>query len=249
MEELARSNRDLEQFAYIASHDLQEPLRMVAAYTQLLADRYRGKLDDTADKYIGYAVEGAIRLQALIEDLLTFSRVGRNGKEHAGTDCNKAVNEAFRNLAAAVQESGVIVTRGSLPMLRADHSQLVQLFQNLIGNAIKFRREQAPMMNISAERNGDQWEIAVADNGIGIASEYQDQIFAIFQRLHTREEYAGNGVGLAICKKIVEQRGGHIWVDSSPGQGSTFRLTLPAIPADEGDSTVAHEAYAAHLAS
>jgi len=155
-DELARSNRDLEQFAYVSSHDLQEPLRMVAAYTQLLADRYRGKLDENADKYIGYAVEGALRMQALIEDLLAFSRVGRNGIEHKETDCNAAIDAALRNLAAAVQESGVIVTRGPLPPLHADHFQLVQLFQNLIGNAIKFRKHRPPMIKISAQRIGDK---------------------------------------------------------------------------------------------
>src|SRR5205085_5492842 len=160
VEELARSNRDLEQFAYVASHDLQEPLRMVAAYTQLLADRYRGKLDENADKYIGYAVEGALRMQALIEDLLAFSRVGRNGTEHTETDCNAAIDAALRNLAAAVQESGVIVTRGPLPPLHADHFQLVQLFQNLIGNAIKLRKHRPPMIKISAQKSGHKWQLS-----------------------------------------------------------------------------------------
>jgi len=232
VEELARSNRDLEQFAYVSSHDLQEPLRMVAAYTQLLADRYRGKLDENADKYIGYAVEGALRMQALIEDLLAFSRVGRNGHEHKETDCNAAIDEALRNLAAAVRESGVIVTRGPLPPLLADHFQLVQLFQNLIGNAIKFRKDRPPMIKISAQRIGDKWQLSIEDNGIGIAADHKEQIFVIFQRLHTREEYSGNGVGLAICKKIVEQHGGRIWVESEPGRGATFQFTLPATVAD-----------------
>jgi signal transduction histidine kinase len=232
VEELARSNRDLEQFAYVSSHDLQEPLRMVAAYTQLLADRYRGKLDENADKYIGYAVEGALRMQALIEDLLAFSRVGRNGQEHKETDCNAAIDEALRNLAAAVRESGVIVTRGPLPPLLADHFQLVQLFQNLIGNAIKFRKNRPPMIKISAQRIGDKWQLSIEDNGIGIARDHKEQIFVIFQRLHTRDEYSGNGVGLAICKKIVEQHGGRIWVESEPGRGATFQFTLPATVAD-----------------
>jgi len=232
VEELARSNRDLEQFAYVSSHDLQEPLRMVAAYTQLLADRYRGKLDENADKYIGYAVEGALRMQALIEDLLAFSRIGRNGHEHKETDCNAAIDEALRNLAAAVRESGVIVTRGPLPPLLADHFQLVQLFQNLIGNAIKFRKDRPPMIKISAQRIGDKWQLSIEDNGIGIAADHKEQIFVIFQRLHTREEYSGNGVGLAICKKIVEQHGGRIWVESEPGRGATFQFTLPATVAD-----------------
>jgi signal transduction histidine kinase len=247
VDELARSNRDLEQFAYVSSHDLQEPLRMVAAYTQLLADRYRGKLDENADKYIGYAVEGALRMQALIEDLLAFSRVGRNGSEHKETDCNAAIDAALRNLAAAVQESGVIVTRGPLPPLHADHFQLVQLFQNLIGNAIKFRKHRPPMIKISAQRIGDKWQLSVEDNGIGIAADHKEQIFVIFQRLHTREEYSGNGVGLAICKKIVEQHGGRIWVESEPGHGATFQFTLPATVADRAGNDH-YEARAANSA-
>jgi signal transduction histidine kinase len=249
MEELARSNRDLEQFAYVSSHDLQEPLRMVSAYTQLLSDRYRGKLDENADKYIGYAVEGAQRMQTLIEDLLAFSRVGRNGVEHKATDCNAAVDAALKNLAAAVQESGVIVTRGRLPSVHADHFQLVQLFQNLIGNAIKFRKSHAPEIRIAAERVNDEWQVAVKDNGIGISPEYQEQIFVIFQRLHTRDEYSGNGVGLAICKKIVEQHGGRIWIESRPGSGSTFLFTLPATIADRTGNGHPHETYAANSVS
>ena len=233
VDELARSNEDLEQFAYVASHDLQEPLRMVAAYAQLLAERYRGKLDDNADKYIGYAVEGAVRMQALIEDLLAFSRVGRNGHEHQATDCDSTVDEAIKNLSAAVQESGVTVTRGPLPLLVADQVHLVHLFQNLIGNAIKFRGREPPVVKISAEKSGSEWLFTVADNGIGIAPEHKEFIFKIFQRLHTRSEYSGNGIGLAICKKIVEQHGGRIWVDSEAGQGSTFRFTLAASPADK----------------
>lgn len=220
---------------------------MVAAYTQLLADRYRGKLDENADKYIGYAVEGALRMQALIEDLLAFSRVGRNGSEHKETDCNAAIDAALRNLAAAVQESGVIVTRGPLPPLHADHFQLVQLFQNLIGNAIKFRKHRPPMIKISAQRIGDKWQLSVEDNGIGIAADHKEQIFVIFQRLHTREEYSGNGVGLAICKKIVEQHGGRIWVESEPGHGATFQFTLPATVADRAGNDH-YEARAANSA-
>jgi signal transduction histidine kinase len=248
VEELARSNRDLEQFAYVSSHDLQEPLRMVAAYTQLLAERYRGKLDEKADRYIGYAVEGALRMQALIEDLLAFSRVGRNGGEHTSTDCNAAVDEALRNLAAAVKESGVIVTRVQLPFVHGSHFQLVQLFQNLIGNAIKFCKGQPPKVKISAEQTGDKWQIALEDNGIGIAPEHREQIFVIFQRLHTREEYTGNGVGLAICKKIVEQHGGRIWVEANPEGGSIFRFTLRAAAADRTRDD-RHEAFTAHSAS
>ncbi len=233
VEELARSNRDLEQFAYVASHDLQEPLRMVAAYTQLLAERYRGKLDENADKYIAYAVEGALRMQALIQDLLTFSRVGRNGFGYTSTDCNAVVEEVLQNLRAAVEQSGALITYGKLPFANAERTQLVQLFQNLIGNAIKFRGQQAPVIQVSGEMRDDLVAFAVADNVIGIAAEHLEPIFVIFQRLHTREEYAGNGVGLAICKKIVEQHGGRIWVESQVGSGSTFRFTLPITSAHE----------------
>jgi signal transduction histidine kinase len=233
MEELARSNRDLEQFAYVASHDLQEPLRMVAAYTQLLAERYRGKLDDEADKYMGYAVEGALRMQALVHDLLMFSRVGRNGIVRKNLDSNQAVREALQNLAVSLQEAGGVAKQETLPVVHSDSTQLLQLFQNLIGNAIKFRGKEPLVVTVSAQRKDKEWEFAVADNGIGIAAEHKDVIFSIFQRLHTRAEYPGNGVGLAICKKIVEQHGGRIWVDSEPGKGSTFRFTLPAVPADD----------------
>jgi signal transduction histidine kinase len=245
-EELARSNQDLEQFAYVASHDLQEPLRMVAAYTELLAERYRGKLDATADKYIGYAVEGAIRMQALIEDLLAFSRVGRDGAERKETDCNSIVSEVIKNLSAAIQQSGVTVTWSQLPSVVADRVQLLQLFQNLIGNAIKFRGNERPIVKISAEKPGPEWVFAVADNGIGIAPEHKEFIFKIFQRLHTRTEYSGNGIGLAICKRIVQQHGGRIWVDSEAGQGCTFRFTFPVSSADK---EVAYETHTADLVS
>jgi signal transduction histidine kinase len=235
-EELARSNRDLEQFAYVASHDLQEPLRMVAAYTQLLAERYAGKLDENADKYIRYALEGALRMQTLVTDLLTFSRVGRNRKSTplAG---DAVVREALENLRAALQESGAVVHYEALPTVSGDRTQLVQLFQNLIGNAIKFRGEKAPVIAVSAERSGAdkhgaEWTFSVNDNGIGIAAEHAEAIFVIFQRLHTRAEYPGNGVGLAICKKIVEQHGGRISVESKAGEGASFKFTLPASPAD-----------------
>lgn len=235
VEELARSNRDLEQFAYVASHDLQEPLRMVAAYTQLLAQRYQGKLDSEADKFIGYAVEGAVRMQALVQDLLAFSRVGKNGGARKAVAGNAAVRAAEQNLAAAIQETGAVISHAPLPEVSSDHLHLVQLFQNLIGNAIKFRGLQPPLISISAQRKGEQWEFAVSDNGIGIAPEHREVIFVIFQRLHTRTEYPGNGVGLAICKKIVEQHGGKIWVESEPGKGAIFRFTLPAVSADEAE--------------
>jgi signal transduction histidine kinase len=227
-EELARSNRDLEQFAYVASHDLQEPLRMVATYTQLLAERYQGKLDVNADKYIHYAVDGALRMQTLVQDLLAFSRVGRQGNDFKLVDCNEIVQAALKNLHASIHESGAEIVCGDLPLLVGDSSQLAQLLQNLIGNAIKFRGSERPMIRVNAEQQGRDWVFSVADNGIGIAEEYADVVFVIFKRLHGREEYPGSGIGLAICKKIVEQHGGRIWVESQLGRGSSFKFTLPA---------------------
>jgi signal transduction histidine kinase len=226
-EDLARSNRDLEQFAYVASHDLQEPLRMVAIYTQLLAERYKGKLDENADKYIYYAVDGATRMQILVQDLLAFSRVGSQGAEFKPTDCAAAVEIALRNLHAAVQESGARIECSPLLPVVADPSQLVQLFQNLIGNALKFRGSQAPVVRITAEQTKQEAIFSVTDNGIGIAPEHAELVFAIFKRLHSRAEYPGSGIGLAICKKIVERHGGKIWVESEPGHGCAFRFTLP----------------------
>jgi signal transduction histidine kinase len=226
-EDLARSNRDLEQFAYVASHDLQEPLRMVATYTQLLAERYQGKLDSDADKYIHYAVDGALRMQKLVQDLLAFSRVGRQGAAPCSTDCNGVLQAALKNLQAAIQESGAVLQYAQLPVVMADSSQLVQVFQNLIGNAIKFRGAEPPSIRVSAEAKGKEWVFSVADNGIGIAAEHRENVFVIFRRLHTRAEYPGNGIGLSICKKIIEQHGGRIWVESEPGQGSNFQFTLP----------------------
>ncbi|MGC2197595.1 MAG: ATP-binding protein [Terriglobales bacterium] len=227
-EELARSNRDLEQFAYVASHDLQEPLRMVATYTQLLADRYQGKLDENADKYIHYAVEGALRMQTLVQDLLAFSRVGRQGTEFKLIKCNAVVETALQNLHSAIEESGAEIDCEPLPALVADGSQLVQVFQNLIGNAIKFRGASAPVIRVRAEKMVREWTFSVADNGIGIAAEHAEIVFAIFKRLHTRAEYPGSGIGLAICQKIIERHGGRIWVESESGQGSTFKFALPA---------------------
>lgn len=249
VEELARSNCDLEQFAYVASHDLQEPLRMVAAYTQLLAERYQGKLDSAADRYISYAVEGATRMQALLEDLLAFSRVGRNGVVPAPTDANSAVDESLKNLALALKEHNVTVTCNPLPTILADHFQIVQLFQNLLGNAIKFRAKQNPCITISAEQKGREWLFSVFDNGIGIAEEHKDLVFKIFQRLHTRTEYSGNGVGLAICKKIVEHNGGRIWVESELGRGSNFRFTFPAAVADKAGKTEDYEFHTQNFVS
>ena len=226
--ELARSNADLEQFAYVASHDLQEPLRMVAAYTQLLAERYRGKLDDQADKYINYAVDGAVRMQSLIQDLLAYSRVGRQETAVKNTDCNEIVEQAVENLGTAIAESGAVVTHGPLPRLMARGLQLQQVFQHLIGNALKFRGLQTPAIQISATKERAEWIFTVADNGIGISAEYAESVFIIFNRLHTRSEYPGNGIGLAICKKIVQQHGGRIEALPRDGGGTIFNFTLPA---------------------
>ena len=227
VDELARSNADLEQFAYVASHDLQEPLRMVTAYTQLLAERYRGKLDENADKFIGYAIEGAQRMQVLIQDLLAFSRVGRK-EACKSVECTAVMKDVLQTLAAAIQETGAVVTHGELPAVWADRTQVAQVFQNLIGNAIKFRGKEPPVVSVQAEKASQQWQFSVSDNGIGIAPEYAENIFVVFQRLHARTEYPGNGIGLAICKKIVERDGGKIWVESRAGSGSTFKFTLPS---------------------
>ncbi len=227
--ELERSNAELQQFAYVASHDLQEPLRMVASYTQLLARRYGDKLDADALEFIDFAVDGARRMQALINDLLAYSRVGTRGAEFAPTDCNAVVDQVLADLGAAIEDEHAVVTRGDLPTVLGDAGQLSQLFQNLIGNAIKFHGERAPRVAVAAERRDDEWLFTVRDNGIGIEPEYADRIFVIFQRLHSRAEYPGTGIGLAICKKIVERHGGRIWMESTPGEGTTFYFTLPAI--------------------
>jgi signal transduction histidine kinase len=228
VEELARSNSDLEQFAHVASHDLQEPLRMVASYTQLLRERYLGKLDETADKYIGYASEGALRMQQLILDLLAFSRVGRSGTPCESVDCNAVMEEVLQSLTAAREESGAVVTCDPLPAVWADHVLISHVFQNLIGNAIKFRKEAPPEIKVCAETSGVDCLFSIADNGIGIAPGDAENIFVVFQRLHARTEYPGNGIGLAICKKIIERYGGKIWMEGAVGQGSTFKFTLPA---------------------
>lgn len=228
-EELERSNRELEQFAYVASHDLQEPLRMIASYTQLLADRYRGKLDEKADRYIHYAVDGATRMQTLIDDLLTFSRVGRQGIVLQNADCNESVQMACKNLEHSIQEAGAQVVHDRLPVIVADGRLLVQLFQNLISNSIKFHGPEAPHIQVSAEKQKREWVFAVTDNGIGIAPEHAQNIFGIFKRLHTHDEYPGSGIGLSICKKIVEQHGGRIWVESALGEGATFKFVLPSL--------------------
>jgi signal transduction histidine kinase len=227
-EKLARSNQDLEQFAYVASHDLQEPLRMVTSYLQLLVKRYGGKLDADANEFIDFAVDGAVRMRKLINDLLAYSRVGTQGKELSLTDCEAVLVQSINDLKIIIEENGAHVTHDPLPTVMADPPQLGQLFQNLIGNAIKFRSHEPPRVHISASRNGSGWVFSVRDNGIGIPSEYSERIFIIFQRLHNREEYAGTGIGLAICKKIVERHGGHIWVESEVGKGAIFRFSLQA---------------------
>jgi PAS domain S-box-containing protein len=226
VEELKRSNEELGQFANIASHDLQEPLRMVASYTQLLSRRYKGKLDADADEFIAFAVDGASRMQRLIQDMLSFSRVGTKGRDLVETSSEAALQQGLRNLRGAIEESGALVTHDPLPLVQADESQLVQLFQNLVGNAIKYQRPGVPLIHISATREGGKWAFAVKDNGIGIDPQYFERIFGMFQRLHKREEFAGTGIGLAICKKIVERHGGTISVESQPGHGSTFRFAL-----------------------
>jgi len=239
LDELYRSNEELGQFAYIASHDLQEPLRMVASYTQLLSRKYKGKLDTEADEYIAFAVDGANRMQRLIQDLLAFSRVGTKGKDLVDTSSEAALLQALQNLRGAITESGAQVTHDPMPAVLADEMQLTQLFQNIIGNAIKYQKPGIPQVHISAARNGgDKWMFSVKDNGLGIDPQYFDKIFGMFQRLHKREEFAGTGIGLAICKKIAERHGCSILVESTLGQGSTFRFALAGserksyIPAD-----------------
>ena len=224
--EMQRSNTELEQFAYVISHDLQEPLRMVSSYTQLLAKRYSNKLDSDADEFIAYAVDGAKRMQTLLHDLLDYSRVGTRGKPFTLVNCEHVVEQAMANLKIAIEESEAAVSYDVLPTVMGDEGQLVQLFQNLIGNAIKFRREEPPKVHIWARRRNSVVTFSVNDNGIGINPQHSQSIFEIFRRLHTREEYPGTGMGLAICKKIVERHGGHISVQSQPGQGSTFDFSV-----------------------
>jgi PAS domain S-box-containing protein len=225
-QELARSNAELEQMAYVASHDLQEPLRMVASYLQLLEQRYDGKLDADAHEFIGFAVDGAKRMQSLIDDLLAYSRVGTRAEPLEPTDSAAVVARALHSLRVTIGESGAHIECAGLPWVMGDEAQLTQLFQNLIGNAIKFRGEETPRIRVWAEPDDGFWRFAVQDNGIGIAPEYSERIFQMFQRLHSRSKYPGTGIGLAICKKIVERHGGHIWVEAAP-PGTVFKFTLP----------------------
>lgn len=225
--ELTRSNAELEQFAYVISHDLREPLRVIANCLEFLEQRYTGRFDAKADKFIGYAVDGATRMDALIKGLLEYSRVDRLGRDFEPVDCKDILNDTLANLWMAMEESGATVTHDPLPVVSADPLQLGQVFQNLIGNAIKFRSEEPPRVHVSAERDGKEWVLSVRDNGIGVDPEQAERIFRVFQRLHTREEYPGIGIGLAICKKIVERHGGRIWAEAEPGNGTTFCFTLP----------------------
>jgi len=224
--DLERSNMELQQFAYVASHDLQEPLRTIASFTQLLAKRYGDKLDDKAREFIAFAVDGSKRMQTLINDLLSFSRVGTQGRRLVSVSTDAVLDAVLKNLKRGIEESRAIITRDPLPIVLADELQLSQILQNLIGNAIKFRRNQAATVHIGAERTASGWNISVRDNGIGVAPEHSERIFVIFQRLHTKTQYPGTGIGLAICKKIAERHGGRIWLEPAPGGGSTFTFSI-----------------------
>jgi light-regulated signal transduction histidine kinase (bacteriophytochrome) len=224
---LEASNEDLAQFAYAASHDLQEPLRMITSYLQLIAQRYEDQLDDEAMEFIGYAVDGAKRMRQLIVDLLAYSRIGQQDQGVGQVDLEKILQQVLFNLEVQIQEANINITHDPLPTITAEKTQMLQLLQNLISNAIKFRQKESPKVHISAKQDPSYWVIQVADNGIGIEPALTKKIFAIFQRLHTREEYPGTGIGLAVCKKIVQKHKGEIWVDSEPGVGSTFSFSIP----------------------
>jgi len=226
-QDLARSNLELEQFAYVASHDLQEPLRMVVGFVQLLEKRLADKLEGETREFMDFAVDGALRMQRLIQDILAYSRISSRGSELTLVDTGAALQDALNRLASRIEQTGAKIETPDLPKVVADPTQLTQLFQNLIGNAIKFSKKDLPMVKVGAARDGDGWRFTVTDNGIGVAPEYRERIFGIFQRLHTREEYDGTGIGLAICKRIVQRHGGEIGVDSAPNGGSTFWFTIP----------------------
>jgi light-regulated signal transduction histidine kinase (bacteriophytochrome) len=226
-QEFQRSNQELEQFAYVASHDLQEPLRAIAGYTQLLVNEYRDRLDETALEYADFIVDGAKRMQQLIQDLLTYSRVGTRGQEFAPTDCNAVLQQALQNLQVAIADNQATITAEPLPTVNGDRNQLVQLLQNLIGNAIKFHRDEPPHVYITAQKQDNDWLFQIQDNGIGIKPQYLERIFEVFKRLHTRREYPGTGIGLAICKKIATRHGGRIWAKSESGVGTIFYFTIP----------------------
>ena len=226
-QELTRSNAELEQFSYVASHDLQAPLSTIAGYAQLLEKRCHNQLDAQGNKFIRNIVNSCGRMQALIDDLLEYSRVGRSEKPFDVIDCNLVFEDACANLQLAIRQDQASVTRGDLPRVRGDSFQLLQLFQNLIGNAIKYRSSEAPMVRVSASRQGDSWVFSVQDNGIGIAEQYHPRIFQLFQRLHSEKQYSGTGIGLAICQRIVERHGGRLWLESEPDRGSTFYFSIP----------------------
>jgi PAS domain S-box-containing protein len=240
--ELRRSNEELQQFAYVASHDLQEPLRMVASYTGLLAERYRGKLDENADKYIGYAVDGARRMQRMIQDLLAYARVHSQAKPLQPIDPATVLTSIVANLRSTIEKSNAHIIWDKLPTVSADEGQLGQVFQNLIGNACKFHGQEPPRIEVRAESAGEMWKFSVSDNGIGIAKESGGRIFQMFQRLHTREEFEGTGIGLAIAKRVVERHGGQIWFDSVPGEGTTFYFTIPKAERGENERALASSA-------
>jgi signal transduction histidine kinase len=225
--ELARANSELEQFVYVASHDLREPLRMITSYLQLLERRYKNRLDADADEFIRFAVEGAARMQDLVSDLLAYSRVSRGYPEMNPIDCETVLVRALENLSTAIEESGAVVTHDRLPSVVANPSQLIQVFQNLIGNAIKFRSSAPPRIHVSAGRSIEKWVFSVRDNGIGIEANFLERIFKMFERLHSYTEYPGTGIGLTIAKQVVERHGGRIWVESQPGKGSVFFFTIP----------------------
>jgi light-regulated signal transduction histidine kinase (bacteriophytochrome) len=217
----------LEQFAYVASHDLQEPLRMISSFLQLLQMRYSGQLDSDADEFINFAVEGAKRMQNLIQDLLAYSRVTTKGNEFKDIKMEEALEQALVNLKMSIEENNANITHDPLPIITADYSQMIQLLQNLIGNSIKYRSDKIPEIHISAQEKDNDWIFSVEDNGIGIDPQYSDQVFQIFKRLHTNEEYKGTGIGLAITKRIIERHSGRIWVESELGKGSKFYFTIP----------------------